>query len=217
MRSRHRAFTVAVLGTALYGSLIALAWPHLAAMPVLALGIHPLGHMWVFTVGAVTVDVATARYRLHPGEVDLYRRLHVARFNQLLDAVGWNALISRWRGFDGTRATLPGLIRGTRYSENAHVLVAAVGVITAAVALVANEAAVAGWILAFGLIAHPYPIALQRQVRGRALTFLSQVSAVQCVPTGQDEFPDTQPCTGASATASSPSPSPVAKRDLRRP
>lgn len=196
MKPRHRIL-VAVLGTALYVLLIAAAWPLITSMPALAIGIHPLGHLWVLTIGAVTVDLVPARYRLGPGEPTLYRRMRVRTFNRMLDAIGWNSLIARWRRFDGTRSTLGALIRGTRYSENAHVLVALAGALAAGVALVTGQIDVAAAIVGFGLIAHVYPIALQRQVRGRALEV------------------DGQGSTGASATRSAGSP--VASRDLRRP
>lgn len=174
MKPRHRIL-VAVLGTALYVLLIAAAWPLITSMPALAIGIHPLGHLWVLTIGAVTVDLVPARYRLGPGEPTLYRRMHVRTFNRMLDVIGWNALIARWRRFDDTRSTLGALIRGTRYSENAHVVVALAGALIAGVALGAGQIAVAAAIVGFGLIAHPYPIALQRQVRGRALLVASRL------------------------------------------
>ncbi len=174
MSSQRQVFA-ALIGTVAYGTVIAAAWPLITETPVLAVLIHPVGHLWALTVGAVTIDWVRGRYRLNSREEKLYRAARVGAFNRMLDVIGWNALIARWRRFDGTRSTLGALIRGACYSENAHVVVALAGALIAGVALGAGQIAVAAAIVGFGLIAHPYPIALQRQVRGRALLVASRL------------------------------------------
>ena len=202
-RVSRAAVLAAVAATAGLVAVVVLAEPAVAATPALAVLIHPVGHVWAHLATPATASLAPARYRVAARELPLYRALRVSRFDALLDAIGWNAVIRRWRGFDGTRRTLPALVAGTRFSEHAHVLVALLALGLAGLLVGRGELAAAGWILGSGVLLHLYPIALQRQVRARAVAVVLPAQA----------------STGASSTvAGLPSAvSPVARRDLRRP
>lgn len=85
---------------------------------------------------------------------------------RLLRAAGWDRVVARVRGFDGTRAGLAALERHTRLSEASHLLGGAV-----AVALLAARAdrPVRGALSAAGsaVLLHAHPVLLQRALRGR--------------------------------------------------
>lgn len=124
-------------------------------------------------------------FRVGPGERRWHRRAGVAGYRRALRAIGWEHVIGRVRGFDGTRAGLPGLDRHTRLSEASHLL-------GGAAALLVLGADGRGIVLAVAV--HAHPVLLQRSLRGR-------IAAV--AGTGEERQPAREATAAASATSAS--------------
>lgn len=105
--------------------------------------------------------------RVRPWEPRLYRSVGAKAFGRLLDAAGWNRLITRERGFDGTRKGLDGLDQHTRRSEIGHLVCWCATVVLAVGALWAGSWVGAVWLLGLGVPFHLYPVLLQRVLRAR--------------------------------------------------
>jgi hypothetical protein len=99
-----------------------------------------------------------AWFRVRAGEGRWYRRAGVSGFRRALRASGWERVVTRVRGFDGTRAGLAGLDRHTRLSEASHLLGAA-----AALAVLGTR----GPDLLLAALLHAHPVLLQRSLRTR--------------------------------------------------
>ncbi|GAB3689454.1 glycosyl-4,4'-diaponeurosporenoate acyltransferase CrtO family protein [Nocardiopsis oceani] len=113
---------------------------------------RPLEHPW---------------FRVRRWEVPLYGRLGARLYGRALDAVGWNRVVERGRGFDGTRAGLTGLDQHTRSSEAGHLLCLVVASVLAAAAVSMGSWAGALWLVGLGVLLHVYPVMLQRLLRVR--------------------------------------------------
>lgn len=100
-------------------------------------------------------------------EPKLYAALGVRLFGRMLDAVGWNRIIAKERGFDGTRQGLDELDQHTRRSEIGHILCWFATVFLAVGALLAGSWVGAVWLLGLGVPLHLYPVLLQRVLRAR--------------------------------------------------
>ena len=99
-----------------------------------------------------------AWFRVRAGEGRWHRRAGVDGFRRALRASGWERVVTRVRGFDGTRAGLVGLDRHTRLSEVSHLLGAA-----AALAVLGTR----GPDLLLAALLHAHPVLLQRSLRAR--------------------------------------------------
>lgn len=126
-------------------------------------------------------------FRVGPGERRWHRRAGVAGYRRALRAVGWERVIGRVRGFDGTRAGLPGLDRHTRLSEASHLL----GGAAALLVLGADGRGVA-----LAVAVHAHPVLLQRSLRAR-------IAAVAGSGTGEGRQPAREAIAAASATSAS--------------
>ena len=106
-------------------------------------------------------------FRVRSWEAPLYGRIGACLYGRALDAIGWNRVVERGRGFDGTRAGLAGLDRHTRSSEAGHLLCLVVASALAVAAVLAGSWAGALWLLGLGAVLHVYPVMLQRLLRVR--------------------------------------------------
>lgn len=134
---------------------ILMAW----AAAVLGPGVRVLDYSWL---------------RVRAWEPKLYAALGVRLFGKLLEALGWNRIIARERGFDGTRRGLDGLDQHTRRSEMGHILCWLATAMLAIGALWAGSWAGAWWLIGLGVPLHLYPMLLQRVLRAR----------IQALPSG---------------------------------
>ncbi|MCR6032095.1 hypothetical protein GGQ22_11655 [Nocardioides sp. zg-579] len=173
-----RVVLVASSTTALAAGGMAAAWVFLgrSGFPF-ALVTHLLLMAWVSSIVGPQVRMSDLDwFRVRHGEPRLYSALGVRLFGKLLDAIGWNRVIARERGFSGTREGLEELDQDTRRSEVGHGICL---VVTAAVALgMLSTGAWHGavWLVALGLLVHLYPALLQRLLRARVQTILARLS-----------------------------------------
>jgi len=107
------------------------------------------------------------RFRVRPGEVNLYRRLGAIQFMRFLQAIRWNRLMRDDSVFDGTRATLGSYEEGTRHGENNHLWIFLV--VLAPMAWAASQGMWRGvlWMGSMNIFFHLYPCMLQRTQRVR--------------------------------------------------
>lgn len=164
-----RVMTVALLATAVAAGGVAAAWVFIGPTGfVFAWVAHFILMAWVPSVvrprGRVPVyDWLRVRF----WEPRLYAALGVRLFGKLLDVIGWNRIISKERGFDGTRRGLDGLDQHTRRSEIGHSLCLLITAVLAVVILATESWAGALWLIGLGVPFHLYPALLQRILRSR--------------------------------------------------
>ena len=105
--------------------------------------------------------------RVRGREVQLYRAFGVRLFARLLEAIGWNRLLARERGFDGGRGGLKDLDQHTHRSEISHIICLIITIMLSLAALATGSWAGAIWLIALGVPLHLYPALLQRLIRAR--------------------------------------------------
>ncbi|QIN29660.1 hypothetical protein EW640_10500 [Brevibacterium luteolum] len=164
-----RGVLVALLATALGAGGVAAAWVFIGPTGFAFAWItHFLLMGWISAI--ITSEVQVPHYgwlRVREREVQLYRALGVRLFGRLLDAIGWNRLIAKERGFDGTREGLKGLDQHTRRSESSHIICLLITLTLSLAVLATGSWAGAIWLTALGIPLHLYPALLQRLIRAR--------------------------------------------------
>ncbi|PPH88943.1 hypothetical protein [Rathayibacter sp. AY1D3] len=155
--------------TAVAAALLAAAWHAIGpSRPVFAAVAQMVLTGWAaLTFGARTRPLEQSWFDVGRREPTVLRALGVGVFGRLLDVVGWNRLVTRERGFDGTRAGLAALDQHTRRSEAVHVACTAVGAALALAATVTGATGGAAWLLGSTIAVQLYPALLQRLVRVR--------------------------------------------------
>ena len=121
-------------------------------------------------------------FRVPQGERFLHRLLGVGVFGWLLDVSGWNRrILEPLRGFSGKRAGLLSLEHGVRSSVIAHGVCFAIHVLLAALALFGRHPWTAAlWVLLPGVVAHLYPVLLQRSTMLRLQAILQKMGPADC-------------------------------------
>lgn len=160
---------VSLLTTAIAVAVIAAAWVFIGPTGfVFAWVTHFILMAWAAMVIGPRVRVPDHEsLRVRRWELRLYTSLGVRIFGKLLDTIGWNRMIARERGFDGTRRGLDGLDQHTRRSEIGHDLCWLVTAVLAVGALLAGSWVGALWLIGLGVPLHLYPMLLQRLLRSR--------------------------------------------------
>ncbi|WP_146078970.1 hypothetical protein [Rathayibacter sp. AY1E6] len=155
--------------TVLAAALLAAGWTAIGpSHPVFAVVAQMVLTGWAaLTFGARTRPLEQSWFDVGRREPTVLRALGVGVFGRLLDVVGWNRLVTRERGFDGTRAGLAALDQHTRRSEAVHLACTAVGVALALAATVTGATGGAAWLLGSTIAVQLYPALLQRLVRAR--------------------------------------------------
>ncbi|PPF40710.1 MULTISPECIES: hypothetical protein [unclassified Rathayibacter] len=158
-----------LVATVLAAALLAAGWTAIGpSHPVFAAVAQMVLTSWAaLTFGGRTRPLEQSWFDVGRREPALLRALGVGVFGRLLDVVGWNRLVTRERGFDGTRAGLAALDQHTRRSEAVHVACTAVGVALALAATVTGATGGAAWLLGSTIAVQLYPALLQRLVRAR--------------------------------------------------
>lgn len=134
----------------------------------LACAVQLVGVVLAHAAASFSRPLAPQRFVVHEHERLLARALGAHLLSRALDAVGWNAVVHRMRGYDGSRRTLDRLVAGTLSSENTHQLALLAGLV-AALGLVVRRPRTASWVAGVALATNLTPILLQRDVRRRAL------------------------------------------------
>jgi hypothetical protein len=118
-------------------------------------------------------------FRVPAGERVLHRLLGVGVFGSLLDVSGWNRLVVEpLREFSGTRASLWSLEQSVRAAEVSHGICFGVHVLLAVLALFTRHPwSAALWMLGPGVVAHLYPVLLQRSVLLRLQPLLDKAGS----------------------------------------
>lgn len=162
-----------LLTTAIATAVIAAAWIFIGPTGfIFAWVAHFILMAWAAAVLGPRMRVPDyAWLRVRDWEPRLYASLGVRLFGRLLDAIGWNRVIARERGFDGTRRGLAGLDQHTRRSEIGHIMCWLAAVTLAVGALGAGSWVGAWWLLGLGIPLHLYPMLLQRVLRARIQAF----------------------------------------------
>ena len=121
-------------------------------------------------------------FRVPEGERLLHRMLGVGVFGWLLEVSGWNRRILKpLRGFSGKRAALLALEQSVQASVIAHGICFAIHVLLAGLALFSRYPwRGALWVLLPGVVAHLYPVLLQRSTMLRFQPLLHKVSSADC-------------------------------------
>jgi len=135
--------------------------------PVYAIVAHVALTCWAAVVGVPSAVLGSRWFVVGPREPAVLRVLGVRLFGRLLDLVGWNAVITRERAWDGTRAGLGELDLHTRRSEAAHLLRAGLTVPLAVAAAAVGRPGGAAWLLGTAVVVQIWPALLQRLVRSR--------------------------------------------------
>ncbi|REE03259.1 hypothetical protein [Citricoccus muralis] len=161
--------TVALLATAIAAGGIAGAWVFIGPTGfAFAWVTHFILMAWVPSVVRPGVQIPDHELlRVRSWEPRLYSALGVRLFGNLLDVIGWNRIITRERGFDGTRRGLEGLDQHTRRSEIGHSVCLLITAVLAFVVLATESWAGALWLIGLGVPFHLYPTLLQRLLRSR--------------------------------------------------
>ncbi|GAB3712698.1 hypothetical protein GCM10027590_06950 [Nocardiopsis nanhaiensis] len=167
--SRARAAIVSVAAAVSTAAAVAAAWIMIGPTGFVFAWI---AHFMLMAGVSVALDARSgplqhAWFRVRRWEVPLYGRLGARLYGRVLGAVGWNRVVERGRGFDGTRAGLTGLDQHTRSSEAGHLLCLAVALALAAAAVSMGSWTGALWLLGLGVLLHVYPVMLQRLLRVR--------------------------------------------------
>lgn len=157
------------MATALAAGGIAAAWVFIGGVGFsFALVAHFILMAWVSSILGPRVQIPDHGWlRVRHWESRVYPALGVRLFGKLLDISGWNRVVTRERGFDGTRAGLGELDQHTRRSEVAHSICLVVSAALSAGLLSTGAWHSAAWLTALGLLFHLYPALLQRLLRAR--------------------------------------------------
>lgn len=114
-------------------------------------------------------------FRVPAGERVLHCVLGVGKFEWLLERSGWNRrVVAPFRRFDGTKAGLPRLELSALGGIIAHGACFAIHLLLAVAALITAHPWGALWILLPGVVAHLYPMLLQRSIMLRIQPLLDQ-------------------------------------------
>jgi hypothetical protein len=117
--------------------------------------------------------------RVPESERVLHRMVGVRIFGWLLDASGWNRLITPMRGFSGKKANLLWLEQHARAGAIAHGICFAIHILLALLALLTQRPwSGALWMLWPGVVVHLYPVALQRSMMLRLQPLLDKAAPV---------------------------------------
>lgn len=162
MRIRH-------VGTTLVAAaFIVWAWEVVDVDWFLALVVQGLGTTWIFFALRSPERLLPDRWwRVHAAEIPWYRGLGARLIDTVLAVLRWNRAVDTGRGFDGTRASLKFLDRGTRRSEVAHLFLLGGSVAFVAIALALGRVELALWSALFAAGFHAYPVMIQRSLRHR--------------------------------------------------
>lgn len=157
------------LGTTIFAAtVIVVAWTVVYVDWLLALVVQLFVTAWVaITVTSPERLFPEAWWHVRSAEVRRYRYIGAVLYNDVLSLTGWNRAIEADRGFDGTRAGLAVLERGTQRSEAAHVLLLLGTFALVTVAFVLDRIGLACWLLVFAVVFHAYPVMVQRTLRRR--------------------------------------------------
>jgi hypothetical protein len=115
-------------------------------------------------------------FRVPTGERLLHRMLGVGVFGWLLDVSRWNRrVLEPLRGFSGKRSGLPSLKQSVQAAAVSHGICFAIHVILATLALFTRHPwRGALWMLLPGVVAHFYPVLLQRSTMLRLQPLLDK-------------------------------------------
>ena len=123
-------------------------------------------------------------FRVPEGERLLHRVIGVGVFGWLLDVSGWNRrVLEPLRGFSGKRAGLLRLEQSVQTAAVSHGICFAIHAILAALALFTRHPwSGAFWMLLPGVVAHLYPVLLQRSIMLRLQPLLDKMAptGVEC-------------------------------------
>ncbi|MFE7629028.1 hypothetical protein [Kocuria sp. NPDC057446] len=167
--SGRRAAAGALAATVVTAGLIGAGWAVIGPTGfTFAWVTHVLLMAWVSVLsGAWTRALEHPWFRVAAWERAVHEAVGVRAYGRVLDATGWNRVIERTRGFDGTRAGLPALDQHTRRSEGGHLLCVLIAVLLAGAAAGTGAWSGAGWLVGLGIVLHLYPALLQRLLRLR--------------------------------------------------
>jgi len=117
-------------------------------------------------------------FRVSKGERIIHSIAGVKIFGWLLDASGWNRLVSNpMRGFSGKKAGLAALEQSLRGNVSAHGTCFIIHVLLAILSLFTEHPINAAlWMLCPGIIVHLYPVLLQRSIMLRLYPLLENFS-----------------------------------------
>ncbi|MGO1192543.1 MAG: hypothetical protein ACTMHH_01605 [Nesterenkonia sp.] len=171
-----RAMVLALLTTAIAAGGVAAAWVFIAPTGfVFAWVTHFILMAWVLSVVRPRVRIPDYDWlRVRFWELRIYTGLGVRIFGKGLDVIGWNQIIAKERGFDGTRRGLGELDQHTRRSEIGHNICLLVTAALALGILMTGSWAGALWLAALAVPLHLYPTLLQRLLRSRIQAVLSR-------------------------------------------
>lgn len=169
---------VASLTTALAAGAIAAAWLFIGPTGFsFALVSHFVLMAWVSSIVGPRVQFPNLGwFRVGHWESRLYPALGVRLFGKLLDVIGWNRVIAKERGFNGTREGLQELDQHTRRSEVGHSICLVVTVPMALGVLSTGTWQGAAWLVVLGLLLHLYSALLQRLLRARIQSISARLS-----------------------------------------
>lgn len=115
--------------------------------------------------------------RVPESERVLHRMVGVRIFGWLLDASGWNRLITPMRRFSGKKANLLWLEQHARAGAIAHGICFAIHILLALLALLTQRPwSGALWMLWPGVVVHLYPVVLQRSMMLRLQPLLDKAA-----------------------------------------
>jgi hypothetical protein len=168
----------ALAATAVTAGVIVAAWIVIGPTGfAFAWVFHCMLMFWVVVAWEARPTPLTSRwFRVRTWEATVYRAVGVRRYGRALDAIGWNARITRDRGFDRTRAGLRVLDRHTRRSEAGHLWCLLVTVVVAGVVAATDGWNGVGWLAGLAVLLHLYPVMLQRLLRTRIRAVLDASS-----------------------------------------
>lgn len=117
-------------------------------------------------------------FHVSTGEQVIHSVAGVKIFRWLLDASGWNRLVSnRLRRFPGTKGGLVALEASLRGNISAHGTCFIIHVLLAILSLFSEHPLVAAfWMLCPGIVVHLYPVLLQRSIMLRLYPLLENCS-----------------------------------------
>lgn len=150
--------------------------PHAPAWP------YAVSVLWGTCSLAPAVPASVVRlvppqwFRVPAREAALHRIAGVGIFSWLLEVSGWNRrLVEPLRGFSGKRPALLSLEQAARVSAAGHGVCFAIHVLLATLALFSRHRwSAALWLLLPGVIAHLYPVLLQRSLMLRLQPLLNR-------------------------------------------